>query len=192
MPLHLAVWAVVAALLASSQAVPEASRISYVTYGLALIAFFLLSVTFMSGPRARRTGHPFWTAVVAQQRALGIYSFLVVAAHVACQWTFNYKWSFAEATRTPFKWVAFTALHTAFLILLAMFLTSNDVSVRALGPAWKRLHRLGLLAYTLIAVGALGATARSASLRPLFPVCLVLALGVLFARLSERKSDARG
>ncbi len=192
MPLHLAVWVVVAGFLAGSRAVPAASRVAFVTYGFALIAFVLLSVTFSCGPLGRRGGSALWKALLARQRALGVYSFLVIASHIACLWNFKYQWSFAKATGDGFHWIAFTLLHAAFLVLFAMFLTSNDAAVRALGPGWKRLHRLGLLAYAVIALGVLGATAKTPSLRLLFPVCLALALGVLAARLSERKSHARG
>ncbi|MEK7865907.1 MAG: hypothetical protein AAB434_04435 [Planctomycetota bacterium] len=189
---HLAVWMLVAGHLAAAPLVPAASRTTYVTYGLAFIGYFLLTVTFVCGPLARRTGQRRFQDLLARQRWLGIYSFLVVAAHVACLWHFKYAWDISKATGGLFKWVAFVALHGAFLILLAMFLTSSDAAVRALGPNWKRLHRLGLLAYTLIAVGVLWASARDASLRPFFPVFLLFALGVLVARLSERKANAHG
>ncbi|GEM_PF-4194601 len=192
MPFHLSVWILVAGLLAASPLVPAASRTTYVTYGLAFLGYFLLTVTFVCGPLARRTGRALYKGLLARQRWLGIYSFLVVAAHVACLWHFRYGWDLSKATGGLFKWVAFIALHGAFLILFAMFLTSNDASVRSMGANWKRLHRLGLLAYALIAVGVLWASARYTFLQPFFPVFLLLALSVLFARLSERMANRNG
>lgn len=189
---HLAVWLLVAGLLAASPFVPAASRNTYITYGLAFIGFFLLTVTFVCGPLARSTGRTLYRDLLARQRWLGIYSFLVVAAHVTCLWNFRYGWDVSKATGGLFKWVAFVALHGAFLILFAMFVTSNDAAVRALGANWKRLHRLGLVAYALIAVGVLWASLKFAFLQPFFPVFLLLSLSVLFARLSERKANARG
>lgn len=189
---HLAVWVLVAGFLAATPLVPAASRNAYVTYGFAFVGFFLLTVTFVCGPLARRTGRALWKHLLERQRGLGVYSFLVVAAHVFCLWHVQYRWDPAKATGGLFKWVAFIALHGAFLILLAMFLTSSDAAARALGANWKRLHRLGLLAYALISVGVLWASIRQPFLRPFFPVFLLFALSVLFARISERKAAARG
>lgn len=189
---HLAIWVVVAGFLAASPLVPRESRPAYVTYGFAFVGFFLLTVTFLCGPLARRTGRSMWKDLLAHQRALGVYSFLVIAAHVFCLWHLQYRWDPSQATGGLFKWVAFTALHGAFLILLAMFLTSNDAAVRALGPSWKRIHNLGLLSYALISVGVLWASIRQPFLRPFFPVFLLLALSVLLARVYERKPDVHG
>ncbi len=189
---HVAIWVVVAGFLVASPIVPTESRNAYVTYGFAFVGFFLLTVTFVCGPLARRTGRAMWKDLLAHQRALGVYSFLVVAAHVFCLWHLKYQWDPTQATGGLFKWVAFTALHGAFLILFAMFLTSSDAAARALGANWKRIHRLGLLAYALISVGVLWASIRQPFLRPFFPVFLLFALSVLVARLSERKGKPRG
>lgn len=189
---HLAVWILFAGFLAATPLVPVASRDSYVTYGFAFVGFFLLTVTFACGPLARRTARPLWKDLLGRQRVLGVYSFLVVAAHVFCLWHLKYHWDPSQATGGLFKWVAFIALHGAFLILFVMFLTSNDAAVRALGPNWRRIHHLGLLAYALISVGVLWASVRQPFLRPFFPVFLLLALSVLCARLSERRANAHG
>lgn len=192
MLLHVAIWLLVASLLAVTPLVPGPSRVGYATYGLAFVGFFLLTVTFVCGPRARATRSPFWERLLLHQRALGVYSFLVIAAHIACKWHFHYHWSLAKATGGLFQWVAFAALHLSFLILFAMFLTSNDLSVRLLGPWWKRIHSLGLLAYALTAVGVLAASLKYDFLRPFFPVFLLLSVSVLLARLAERRADGRG
>lgn len=192
MAFHLVMSILGAGFLAATPLVPAASRSTYVTYGFAFAGYALLTVTFVSGPLARRTESLLWRNLLARQRWLGIYSFLVIAAHVVCLWHLQYQWDFSKATRGWFEWVAFLLLHGAFLVLLAMFVTSNDAAVRALGPAWKKIHRLGVFAYAVISIGVLGASIARPFLRPFFPVFLLLSLSVLFARLSEKKAHLPG
>ena len=53
----------------------------------------------------------------------------------------------ADIVKRPFVTVGFTA----FLLMIPLALTSNDLSLRRLGPRWRRLHRL---TYAVVVLGA--------------------------------------
>lgn len=94
------------------------------------------------------------------RRAIGVTCFFYVLAHLAV-WvvldvqTFNRVW--ADIIKRPYVTVGFTA----FLLLIPLALTSNNISIRKLGPVrWRNLHKLtyaaavlGVLHYTWLVKG---------------------------------------
>jgi DMSO/TMAO reductase YedYZ heme-binding membrane subunit len=78
----------------------------------------------------------------------------------------------------------------AFLVMWAMAATSNDAAVRALGPRWRQLHKLGI--HWLWFVFAFSYAGRVAEGKLLFVPLLAAALGGLALRLVVwRRARAR-
>lgn len=75
------------------------------------------------------------------RRAIGVLTFYYISAHLLV-WLvldvqiFGQIW--ADIVKRPYITVGMSA----FLLLLPLAATSNNLSVRKLGPRWRRLHRL--------------------------------------------------
>jgi len=109
-------------------------------------ALRLLLVTLAVTPLKRLTG---WRRPVLWRRMLGLFSFFYASLHFTIWLVLDREllWSeiLVDLTKRPYIVVGFTA----FLILLALAVTSNSWSMRRLGTGWKRLHRLAYLAALL-------------------------------------------
>ena len=83
------------------------------------------------------------------RRMLGLYTFFYATLHFTVWLTFllGFRWSdvLVEIIERPYITVGFSA----YLILLALALTSPKLMVRKLGKNWKRLHRLVYVASIL-------------------------------------------
>jgi methionine sulfoxide reductase heme-binding subunit len=97
-----------------------------------------------------------WSAVIGFRRTLGLYAFMYGCLHfmnlVGLDYQFNPSLLWADIAKKPYILLGFPA----FLILLALALTSSGKAKRALGMYWKVLHRfvylagiLGILHYLL-------------------------------------------
>jgi sulfoxide reductase heme-binding subunit YedZ len=83
-----------------------------------------------------------WREVLKRSRTLGLSAFTVAGIHLSIfvflDYGLNWKLILDAVATKPF----ILAGGTAFLILLALALTSSKASKRWLGKNWKRLHRL--------------------------------------------------
>ena len=83
------------------------------------------------------------------RRMLGLYTFFYATLHFTVWLTFllGFRWSdvLEEIIERPYITVGFSA----YVILLALALTSPKLMVRKLGKNWKRLHRLVYVASIL-------------------------------------------
>lgn len=86
---------------------------------------------------------------VRQRRMLGLFALFYASCHFLVWMTFllGFRWYaiFEEIIERPYVTVGFSA----YLILLALGITSPKAMVRKLGRNWKRLHRLVYLASIL-------------------------------------------
>ncbi|MCZ4089559.1 protein-methionine-sulfoxide reductase heme-binding subunit MsrQ [Sinorhizobium psoraleae] len=86
------------------------------------------------------------------RRALGLLAFYYVLMHflayMVLDQTLRIQPIIADIARRPFITIGMAAL----AMLLPLALTSNNWSIRRLGPRWNKLHRL---AYVIAAAGAL-------------------------------------
>ncbi|MEY8827378.1 protein-methionine-sulfoxide reductase heme-binding subunit MsrQ [Sedimentitalea sp. XS_ASV28] len=85
------------------------------------------------------------------RRAIGLLTFYYVVCHLLVWLLLDVQivseiW--ADITKRPYITIGMTA----FLLMIPLALTSNNWSVRRMGPAWRRLHRL---VYAIAALGAL-------------------------------------
>ncbi len=113
------------------------------------------------------------------RRAIGVLTFLYVAAHLLVWLVLDVQipsqiW--ADIVKRPYITVGMAA----FVLMLPLAITSNNWSVRRLGPRWRKLHRLvypaailGALHYVMLAKGF--------QIEPL--VYLAIILGLLVVRL---------
>lgn len=123
-----------------------------------------------------------WTGVnlTRFRRALGLLTFFYVFLHLLV-WLVLDVQILAQIWGDILKRPYITIGMLAFLLMIPLAVTSNDFSLRRLGPKrWKRLHKL------TYAAGVLGAVhfvmvAKGFQIEPL--VYLALVLGLLAARL---------
>jgi DMSO/TMAO reductase YedYZ heme-binding membrane subunit len=136
----LIIGAVAVALVASLWLHPQdMSTIEYYGHALrvtARIAFTFFMLAYVARPLVEVTGGGGW--LVRNRRYLGLAAAIAHSVH------FGYIVAYFEAIgEVPDLGVASLG-GGAFVALWAMAATSNNTSVRALGPWWKRLHRFGM------------------------------------------------
>ena len=92
----------------------------------------------------------FLPSFVGYRRMLGLYSFFYALLHVLSYGAFLVDWqNFVEDLyKRPYIVMGVGA----FLILLALALTSTKHAIRKLGKNWKRLHRMVYIAAVAIVV----------------------------------------
>jgi sulfoxide reductase heme-binding subunit YedZ len=129
--------AVIAAMLALHGTGTEAWQLA--TRYTARTSFFVFMAVYLVGPVARLWRPGFIAAALRQRRGLGLAFTGAHFVHLGALTTFFSFGTASPATQT----VVFGGL--AFAFIAAMAATSNDWSVRTLGPrVWGRLHRIGL------------------------------------------------
>lgn len=108
------------------------------------------------------------------RRALGLVTFSYVGLHLLVWLVLDVQapaliW--ADIVKRPYVTVGFTA----FLLMIPLALTSNDWSVRRLGPGWRRLHRL---TYGVAVLGAVHFLwlAKGFQIEPLLYLAVILGL----------------
>lgn len=108
------------------------------------------------------------------RRALGLACFFFLMAHLLT-WAVLDVQALARVWADIVKRPYITVGMTGFALLLPLALSSNNLSVRRLGPAWRRLHRLVYPAAVLGAVHYL-MLVKGWQLKPLVMLAIVLAL----------------
>lgn len=109
------------------------------------LCFLLLSLCMT--PLRRFSGSSYWLRI---RRMLGLWCFAMASLHLLIYAALDLQgeWPqlFADIAKRPYITVGFSA----WLLLLPLALTSNNVMLRKLGKNWAKLHRLvyliGLLA----------------------------------------------
>lgn len=124
-----------------------AEPIKALEHELGEVALQLLVAGLAVTPLRRHLG----INLIRFRRALGLLAFSYVSLHFAV-WLLldvqNAALVWADIVKRPYVTVGFTA----FMLLIPLALTSNDLSLRRLGPRWRRLHRLVYPAAVLGAV----------------------------------------
>lgn len=108
------------------------------------------------------------------RRAIGLVTFGYVVFHFAVWAVLDIQsldriW--ADILKRPYVTVGMTAL----LLMIPLAATSNNLSVRKLGPAWRRLHRL---TYAIAILGAVHFIwlSKGFQIEPLVYLAVILAL----------------
>ena len=116
-----------------------ANPIEEITHRTGWWALLLLTVTLAITPLRRLAGKPAW---VRYRRLLGLFAFFYATLHFLTYLVLDqfFGWSYIveDIAERPFITVGFAA----WLILLALAVTSTQRSIRRLRKNWQRLHRL--------------------------------------------------
>lgn len=107
------------------------------TDALGLWALRLLLLTLTLTPLRALTGVPDW---IRLRRMVGLYAFFYATLHLAMYFAVDQRFAVGVLVEDVAKrpWVTLGML--AWLILLALALTSTRRAMRALGRLWQRLH----------------------------------------------------
>ncbi len=128
-------------------------------------------------------------SLIKFRRALGVTAFFFVAAHFSV-WALLDVQSFTRVWADVLKRPYVTVGMTAFALLIPLAATSNNMSIRKLGPAgWRKLHKL---TYPAVALGAVHYVwlAKGFQIEPI--VYLVLILGLIGVRyIPDRRESVR-
>lgn len=151
---------------------------------LGKIALQLLIAGLCITPLRRHLG----VNLIRFRRALGLLTFSYVCLHLLVWLVLDVQilaqiW--ADIVKRPYVTVGFTA----FLLMIPLAVTSNDLSLRRLGQRWRRLHRL------TYAVAMLGAVhfiwlSKGFQIEPLVYLVVILGLLALRLRLMRRIRSA--
>lgn len=120
------------------------------------------------------------------RRAIGVATFVYVALHFAV-WLFLdvQIWSqiWADILKRPYITIGFAA----FVLLIPLAVTSNNRSIRKMGPvAWRRMHKLVYVAAVLGGVHYVWLV-KGIQFEPLVYMALILILLALRFRWPKRK-----
>ena len=121
------------------------------------------------------------------RRAIGLLAFTYVGLHLLVWLVLDVQipaqiW--ADIVKRPYVTVGFTA----FLLMIPLALTSNDRSLRRLGPRWRQVHKL---TYGVALLGAVHFIwlSKGFQIEPL--IYLTVILGLLALRLRARRRVQR-
>ena len=118
------------------------------------------------------------------RRAIGLMAFLYVFLHLLVWLVLDVQilgqiW--ADIVKRPYITVGMAA----FVLMLPLALTSNNLSVRRLGPRWRKLHKL---TYAVVLLGAVHFVmlVKGIQLEPLIYLAVILGLLALRWRPSRQ------
>ena len=122
------------------------------------------------------------------RRAMGLLAFTYVGLHLLVWLVLDVQilaqiW--ADIVKRPYVTVGFTA----FLLMVPLAATSNDWSLRRLGPRWRRLHKL---TYGVAVLGAVHFIwlSKGFQIEPLIYLAVILGLLALRWRVRQRVQRA--
>jgi sulfoxide reductase heme-binding subunit YedZ len=113
--------------------------VEYLTHATGDWALRFLLITLVITPLRRLAG---WRRPMLVRRMLGLFSFFYASLHLLIWLWLDREWYWAGMLEDVLKRPYITVGMLAFIILLALALTSNIFSMRRLGKNWQRLHRL--------------------------------------------------
>ncbi len=161
-----------------------AEPISALEHRLGLLGLQFLLLGLAITPLRRFTG----ISLIRFRRAIGLLAFYYVGMHLLVWLALDIRdpsriW--ADLLKRPYITIGMVG----FAILVPLAVTSNNASVRKLGPRWRRLH---WLVYPAVMLGAAHFVMlrKGWQIEPL--IYLALALGLLLLRLKlPRRSGQR-
>jgi sulfoxide reductase heme-binding subunit YedZ len=83
-----------------------------------------------------------WPELIMLRRMLGLWAFTYGVVHLLGFWAFEHSFIWRDVFQDAFKRPFVTVGLVSMLLLLPLAITSNRFSMRALGPKWKKTHRL--------------------------------------------------
>lgn len=143
----------------------------------------LLVIGLAITPLRRFTG----INLIRFRRAVGVTTFAYIVVHLSV-WLVLDLQSFARIWSDILKRPYITIGMVAFTLMIPLAVTSNNLSVRKLGMAWRKLHKL---IYIIVVLGGIHfvMVRKGIQLEPLFYLGAILVL--LAMRIKWRKPQGR-
>lgn len=154
-------------------------------HAIGLLALQVLVATLAITPLRNLTG----LNLIKYRRALGLVGFFYVALHLTVWWVLDVQ-LLSEVWKDIIKRPYITVGMLAFVLLVPLAVTSNNRSIRKVGPlVWKRIH---MLTYPAILLGGLHFIwlRKGLQLEPLFYMAGIIALLVLRVAWKRRRKAA--
>jgi len=146
--------------------------------GTTTLVLLLLSLTIT--PLRRVTGI---NPLVRLRKPLGLWAFAYAVAHMGCYLVFDQSLLWGEIYHDIIKRPYITVGFSAFVILLALALTSSAWAIRRLGKRWTTLHKAVYIAAVLGVLHYLWLVKLDTSTPIAFAVVLIV---LLAARITRR------
>lgn len=169
-----------------------ADPVKFITHYTGRVTLVILFVTLSITPIRRLTG---WNRIIKVRRLIGLFAFFYAVIHLLIYLAFDRGFVFVELGEDIAKRPYITVGFTAWLMLLALAVTSPQFMVRTLGgKRWQALHRI---IYVIPVLGLLHFTwAQKQDLAPVVPYAAALAviytIRLLLIRRSPRPAAAPG
>jgi methionine sulfoxide reductase heme-binding subunit len=116
-----------------------ANPIEFITRATGDWTLYFLCLTLAITPLRRITG---LNALVRFRRMLGLFTFFYASLHFMTFIWFDHFFELAEMMRDILKRPFIAMGFLAFVLLVPLALTSNDLMLKKLGRRWSLLHRL--------------------------------------------------
>ena len=165
-----------------------ADPVKYITHFTGRTTLAILLITLSVTPVRRLTG---WNRLVKARRLIGLFSFFYAVIHLLIYLAFDRGFVFAELGEDIAKRPYITIGFTAWLMLLALAVTSPQAMVRRLGgKRWQALHRL---IYVIPILGLIHFSwAQKKDIAPVVPFAVALvAIYLVRLLLLRRPAQAR-
>ena len=152
-----------------------ADPVKYITHFTGRTALIILFVTLCVTPIRRVTG---WNGIVRLRRLVGLFSFFYAVIHLLIYLAFDRGFVFTELGEDIAKRPYITIGFTAWLMLLALAVTSPQAMLRRMGgKRWRALHRLVYVVPVLGVIHFTWAQKKDISL----PLLYAAVLGAIYA-----------
>ena len=132
LPFLLLIWAAVDGQLG-------ANPVEKLTHETGEWALRLLLLTLALSPLRRWTGEAGW---IRFRRMSGLYAYFYSCCHFAIWFIADHSFDLSDMFEDVIKRPYITLGFSAFVLLLPLALTSNQLMIRYLGRKWKTLHKL--------------------------------------------------
>lgn len=153
-----------------------ADPVKYITHFTGRTALIILFLTLSITPIRQLTG---WNGIIRFRRLIGLFCFFYAVIHLLIYLAFDRGFVFAELGEDIAKRPYITIGFTAWLMLLALALTSPQAILRRLGgKRWRAIHRLVYVVPVLGVVHFAWAQKKDISLPVLYGLVLVVIFGV--------------
>jgi sulfoxide reductase heme-binding subunit YedZ len=153
----------------------SANPIDYITDHTGDWAITYLVVSLAVTPLRRVTG---WNEVIKLRRLLGLFAFFYASLHlftwVVLDKFFDWTWMVKDIFERKFITIGMAA----FVILLALAVTSTTSSIRRLGRRWAQLHSLVYVAAILAVVHFWWLVKADVTLPRRWTIALVVLFGI--------------
>jgi sulfoxide reductase heme-binding subunit YedZ len=165
-----------------------ADPLKFITHYTGRVTLVILFITLSITPIRRLTG---WNRIIKVRRLIGNFAFFYAVIHLLIYLVFDRGFVFAELGEDIAKRPYITVGFTAWLMLLALAVTSPQFMVRKLGgKRWQALHRI---IYVIPVLGLLHFTwAQKQDLAPVVPYAVALAVIYTVRLLLIRRSSRVG